>query len=100
MSTSLKSRVGQLEYDLEMARADTRAAEETIREKNGEIAELKDALALLEEEVGPSYSFEEDDEYVAAELLSEMRRLVHRKQYEDAIELADRELPSRYRYAC
>jgi hypothetical protein len=77
--------------------------EAELAEAKGEIDDLKTKILLLEDEVsevGDCDCIDYDgDEFIPAETVADIRRFVHRKQYEDAIELADRELPSRLRYA-
>ncbi len=78
-----------------------------ITELESDLAEAEDRISDLESEVSGLESDLEDasgeafneDDYVEASVLSEVRRLIHRGQIEDAIELADRHLPRRFRYA-
>jgi phage shock protein A len=76
------------ELEQELAEADTRIAELETEVGNLE-AELEDAT-------GEAF---DEDYYVEAEVLSEVRRLIHRGQFGEAIELADRHLPGKLRYA-
>lgn len=79
--------------------------EAELAEAKGDIDDLKVKVLLLEDEVAEAgdslegYVDYDSDEFIPAEIVADIRRFVHRKQYEDAIELADRELPSRLRYA-
>lgn len=74
--------------------------EEELAVADARIAELEDEVSDLESELeDASGEIFDEDEWVEAEVLSEVRRLIHRGQFGEAIELADRNLPGRLRYA-
>jgi chromosome segregation ATPase len=85
--------------DAENLRAELLDTRAELSEARAEIAELKDELRDLEEADDEPDFYCDHDGYVDEEIVAEIRRLIHRKQYDDAIELADRNLPGRLRYA-
>lgn len=87
--------IAALIEQLAEAKADLVASNVEIEELKGKITDLEDTLSDYDSEP----DFDNDEYYVETEKLAEVRRLIYRKQYEDAIEMADRELPARLRYA-
>lgn len=70
-----------------------------LRDAKAEISGLRNELSEAEDAVGDWFDYDNCDDYVSSDVLSQVRKLVARGQYSDAIDYADRHLPARLRYA-